>query len=1085
MKNIYRLLIAFGLASFCVASEGLNVSVQILGKNLLSKTIYVKPQVSKTSEINHDVGILSIDSPPAVVDSPGVLIPRVKIYNYGSHIETVLVICRIADWQSDDTIVHFLPNTTRFAVFDSPSWIVGPRGYYTVKCSTGLPTDQNPANDTLSKEFRVRVRDVGVAAILNPSGDFDSAYQIRPKARIKNFGTEAESLKVYFRIGTFFDDTIITLPMGGDSLDVEFEPWLVRRGSFVARCSTSNANDVNPNNDFVELPFRVRVHDVGVLNIIQPMGILDSSLIIPQATVINYGTEIESFNVRFSIWDSLAHEVWATDTQVSLNPGEIQLVELSPWIAQRGRYQARCQSMLELDMNRANDTISTNFSIMVRDLAVLSISEPTGAQDSTGIIRPRAWVRNLGTEEAQNVAVRCWIAGVDYADTQEVSLAPLDSTEVMFRPLALNIPRGVYTLYCRSDLENDLQPANDEISTSFTVEVSDIGIIDIISPELVVESTATLRPRVRVKNLGTRDETFEVVFRIGDWRQSREVSALVPDNEELVEFDNWIIPVRGNYLAQCSLCLSRDLVKSNDTLSKEFQVIVRDFAISGIWPEDSTVYLNTTITPRARVTNLGSTDESDVLVRCYIPNTSYYAERTVSLACGQEANITFDDWLINLPDGRYQLVARAYLNRDCVPVNDSDSTSLYVIVPGWIIQESVPVGYEIKDGGALTSLDNKIYALVGGNTNYFLMYDLNDARWRARCSLPFAISPSGQLVKKRVKAGGALTAASGMIYAFKGNNTTEFWAYDPARDSWIPKAPIPEFASATMGTRKRVKSGASLVTIQDSIYALKGGNSEEFWVYDVCLDTWYARRSLIGPGGKKPKAGAALTTVGGTVYALLGGNTCYFYQYLPGSDSWVRKADARFGDERSVKRKLKDGACLAAWQRYILAFKGGNTKDFGCYDIDRDTWFTLDTIPGNQKIKAGGALVTVGNLVYAIKGGRSREFWRYALMPSVLTSLDQPIPTVQATNRQNVNHNPVVIQLNNRQLLVKLHLLAPTQLKIALYNAIGQKVALIGDEQFSPGEHKLQVSLRNLSSGVYYLKLQTPTANYTAKAVLK
>jgi hypothetical protein len=78
--------------------------------------------------------------------------------------------------------------------------------------------------------------------------------------------------------------------------------------------------------------------------------------------------------------------------------------------------------------------------------------------------------------------------------------------------------------------------------------------------------------------------------------------------------------------------------------------------------------------------------------------------------------------------------------------------------------------------------------------------------------------------KKKVKEGAAMTLKGGMVYAFKGGNTGEFWLYNPEKDSWYGKDTIPREPD-----RKRVKGGGSLATFGDDIWALKGNNTTSIW----------------------------------------------------------------------------------------------------------------------------------------------------------------------------------------------------------------------------------------------------------------
>jgi hypothetical protein len=95
----------------------------------------------------HDVGVVSIASPPAAVESGTVVTPACTVYNYGSVSESYDV--RMAIGPGYDTIVAVAGHAagTKLTVA-FPSWTVNyPLGFYAVTCSTRLAADTFRAND--------------------------------------------------------------------------------------------------------------------------------------------------------------------------------------------------------------------------------------------------------------------------------------------------------------------------------------------------------------------------------------------------------------------------------------------------------------------------------------------------------------------------------------------------------------------------------------------------------------------------------------------------------------------------------------------------------------------------------------------------------------------------------------------------------------------------------------------------------------------------------------------------------------------------------------------------------------------------
>ena len=87
--------------------------------------------------------------------------------------------------------------------------------------------------------------------------------------------------------------------------------------------------------------------------------------------------------------------------------------------------------------------------------------------------------------------------------------------------------------------------------------------------------------------------------------------------------------------------------------------------------------------------------------------------------------------------------------------------------------------------------------------------------------------------KKKSKDGGSGAWFDGMIYALKGGNTQEFWRYTAATDSWREQDTMPQLGSS--GRRKRVKDGGDIGYYAHAFWALKGNKTREFWRYGLPL----------------------------------------------------------------------------------------------------------------------------------------------------------------------------------------------------------------------------------------------------------
>jgi uncharacterized delta-60 repeat protein len=1143
-----------------------------------------------------DVGVNLITRPIDIIDSTATITPRVRVINNGSELETFNAIFRIDGWSNTVLISDLPPDSTRFVNF--PQWTIGPRGSYATKCSTyGLIGDAVFTNDTISGAFSVRVRDIGTDLIIQPSGDIDSTALIIPQAKIKNYGTTAETFNIKFTIsnGTdnYSDDSIISLN-AGDSLVIDFTPWAVITDTFLAKCSTEFTDDIKRDNDKKERSFRVIVHNVGVMEIIAPDGNTDSiGMISPEVRIINQGTETETFNVWFFIpeagytnmktvtigpqlnsvivfdpwivgprgtyttrcstglindmiaindtlirsFNVIVHNVgvteilqpggtidstgqvtprariknfgtepenfnvkfsilgptnWSDDEIISLSSGQELIVDFASWTTRRGIYTTKCSTELNNDMISSDDKTSSSVEVRVRDYAVSAITSPVGEIDSGATITPRAWIHNYGTTNEISIPVVFYIANSSYTSTKYVSLNAGESVEQVFDSYDVHLPRGIHAMRCTTQLTNDLREDNNFASSNLLIRFYDVAVTEIIRPIGMTDSTANINPQAKVKNYGTRDETFNVTFTIGSWSDSKEVVALPPSEEEIVTFEPWPVSVRGDYTARCSTYMPDDLNPANDTFNCMFTIRVKDYAVSSVYPVDTLIDYGMMITPQAWIHNFGSTDEIDIPVVFYINGTAYSSLRNISLTANDSVLQSFDDFIAEIPAGDYTMCCSTQLNDDLVVANNYATTILSVIVPGWQIRDTIHIAERgINAGASLAAIADTIYALQGNNTNYFFAYYPNADSWVSKCSMPYLYKPDWTKVNRKVKAGGALVNCNNVLYGLKGNNTTEFYAYINSGDSWIRKMSIPEYAPSNLTKKKRVKAGASLVAVGCSLYAFKGGNCEQFWMYDINADTWYEKKSLIADR-KKPKAGASLTAIGCTVYAFVGGNSYYFYQYLPSADSWIRMPDAKFGSPRTNKRKIKDGADLTAVEDKLFALKGGNTCDFGYFSTQADTWFTLESIPGPPKVKTGGSLVANNNRLYVFKGGKSYQFWQYTISTGFSTDNIMSSKAISRSNLMSpenrrvfmpsieVNPNPIT-----KNATIQFTVTNPGAVKINLYNISGAFVETIHNGYYEPGIYDIQYDRVKLAHGIYILKYHEKYNQSTIKLIVE
>jgi Tol biopolymer transport system component len=312
----------------------------------------------------------------------------------------------------------------------------------------------------------------------------------------------------------------------------------------------------------------------------------------------------------------------------------------------------------------------------------------------------------------------------------------------------------------------------------------------------------------------------------------------------------------------------------------------------------------------------------------------------------------------------------------------------------WQHRSDVPMNAKlrkVRNGGSLAGLDSSndvyVYALKGSNTCEFYRYGVTTNHfWTAKESIP-AVGSTG--TARRPFKGAALTTGSdGKLYAVKGNNTREFWRYDPAL-SGGGTYPWSEMDTVPHGpVWRRVKEGAGLAaaTVGDSsyIYLLKGSNTCEFYRYNTQSGAWATMPSAPdGPAKRKFKDGSCITydPENSSIYALKGG-TNEFYSYSVTQNTWASSETMPRIGQSGRKKYAKYGTALAYESGRVYALKGVNTNDLSVYRPDQHAWAiacSLPLYPSTRKVSRGGALTAIAGHLWALRGNNTLDFWRYTL----------------------------------------------------------------------------------------------------------
>jgi len=1035
----------------------------------------------------HDVGVQRIVAPAGTVDSGAVITPQAWVGNYGNVAATFPVTMHIGSgYTNNQNVASLAPGDS--VLVDFSDWTASPRGTQAVRCSTALTDDQYADNDTLSGSVTVRVVDVGVTRILAPSGTVDSGTMTTPQARVKNFGPDAASFPVTFTIGTFYADTEDVSNLApGESVTVNFSNWVsTQKGTFATRCSTGLSGDQIHTNDTLSGSVTVRVINVGVTRILAPTGTVDSgTTTTPQARVKNFGTGAASFPVTFTIGTFYAD----TEDVSNLAPGESVTVNFSNWVStQTGTFATRCSTALSGDLTHANDTLSGTVTVRVINVGVTRILAPTGIYDSGASVQPQARVQNFGTAAASFPVT--FTIGTFYTDAQNVTdLAPGDSALLTFANWDIIEP-GVHVTRCSTGLAGDIVPGNDTLSGTVTVRVpGDAGASRILAPTGAYDSGASATPQAVVWNYGGTARSFPVTFRIGsDYTDTQTVADLAPGESAIVSFADWTAAERGTFATGCTTALAGDTVPANDGVSDSVTVRVQDVGVYSISCPAGLCDPGQAINPAATVHNYGSTPSDCVVwmlitdptgARCYEADVS-----VMNLAPNSNTLVdAFPPCTLKLL-GDWSAKCSTDMAGDANPANNV-LTSAFSTRSEWVEVKSIPAmptRKPVKDGSwfAYDDATGLIYAGKGNKTSDFYSYNPVTDEWA-----PCSAIPLGYEGRQPRKGACGCSDGSRYLYMAKGNNTVGFWRYDVLGDAWTQLANVPVASN-------KVKAGASAVYVQTGdtgyVYLLKGKRTD-FCRYNIVTDAWDYLPAA--PCGVRPKWD------GGSFLVYDGDHTIYAHKSRY-NELWAYDLDTQhwvpaglngmpFVGHTSRSKKSKNGGSGAWVDGYIYALKGGNTTEFWRYDAAHDNWLELDTMPAygstgrKRRVSTGGFIGNAAGVLYAFKGNRTYEFWRYA--PGYVTAPAPAREGVMAERtaigewRLAISPNPVVSGVATVRLSTPLS--GPASLRI--YDATGRCV----QSTTCILKSGMPLDLRSMAAGVYLVKIEAGDHTATQRLVVE
>lgn len=321
----------------------------------------------------------------------------------------------------------------------------------------------------------------------------------------------------------------------------------------------------------------------------------------------------------------------------------------------------------------------------------------------------------------------------------------------------------------------------------------------------------------------------------------------------------------------------------------------------------------------------------------------------------------------------------SYYNR-----SKADDTALPYPIP-------LPNGSQ-NSGNSIASYNNELYVLDGNGTT-LEKYSPSTNTWTVRASTPGSMGNGAAMI---------YPGSGDYLYALRGYNTTSFYRYCIQNTGSGCTANTWSTMSSTPGY---VNAGGSLAIVGSNLYAFQGGNSKQFWQYDIAGNSWSNLPDQATPD--YVAGGAAMTQIGSTIYALQGNLTNKFWSIdmSAPTPSWVEK--------QAFPENVYPGGALTTDGTYIYATKGKALGNFYRYDPTGNSWtmlesshtgIGLDDLPVSAR--GGIAYIPIGPSgtpeIYAVTG-RGNSYIE-ALARYIINTNEWPVYFAPPTYPRGVNY---------------------------------------------------------------------------------
>ncbi len=277
-------------------------------------------------------------------------------------------------------------------------------------------------------------------------------------------------------------------------------------------------------------------------------------------------------------------------------------------------------------------------------------------------------------------------------------------------------------------------------------------------------------------------------------------------------------------------------------------------------------------------------------------------------------------------------------------------------------------GLMIRNGS-----DDEIYVLSGNNSTAFYKYSIANNTWTTLTVVPGSVGKAGMMIRN---------GSDNEIYVLRGGGNTSFYKYNISGNSWT----ILQSAPGSIGDGgMMIRNGGD-----NDIYVLQGSTGTGFYKYSVSGNSWTSL--TVVPASTGAGAYMVRNAADNDIYVTRGGANTTFYSYSISGNSWTTLTAAPNGFHIGTSL-IRNGASDDIYASAGITYSGGYVTRFYKYSIAGNSWTTLTQLPWicssswylPSKIIRNGS----DNDIYvaACKG-----IYKYSISGNSWTALSETIP---------------------------------------------------------------------------------------------